>query len=99
MTTKTLCDDYGTPLALGDVLEDEGDYQDWHSRFHYVEDCGYGPQIRDFVAHNMGTAYGKLKRIGAWNDSHVIKRLIDAGTHKTAKEIEDDIWELMRNDD
>lgn len=98
MTTKTICDDYGTPLALGDILYDEGDVQDWHSRFHYVEDCGCGPEIRDFAAHNVHAAIGKLRRLGAWNDPHVVERLIGAGTYKTAKEIEDDVWELMRHE-
>lgn len=90
-------DDYGTELELGDVVEDDKAEESSPWKFHYVEDCGWGPQIRDFAAHNVGMIQeGKAKRVGAWNDPKVVERLIKAGVHKSAKEIEDDVWELMR---
>ena len=91
-----MTDDYGTLLELGDIVEDDvaGEKDSW--KFHYVEDLGCGPEIRDFAAHNVQMILqGKAKRVGKWNESHVIERLINAQVHSSAKDIEIDVWELM----
>lgn len=92
-----LKDYYGMPLYLGDIVEDDGAEELSPWKFHYVEKTGKSPpEIRDFNAHNIGMILeGKYKRVGAWNDPNVIERLIKYGQHKSAKEIEEDVWELM----
>jgi len=52
-----LTDFYGTPLAIGDIVEetDTGHVPCW--KYHSVEDTGWGPEIRDFAGHNVGMCY------------------------------------------
>lgn len=96
----TLKDAFGEPLFLGDIIKDvdesHGPMVSNPWLYHYVQDPSDRgeAEIRDLNAHNIGMCY-EPKRLGPWNDPAVIKELLDNGQHKTAKDIERDVWELM----